>query len=94
MKNFDEKNLQKMRVTAPEGMFNQVQKRIIQERLREIKTQRHLLVGVFLLLIVAGLNIGMLLSDRSEKNLTAHENKEQILYKTYFNNTLSLADEK
>jgi hypothetical protein len=94
MKTFDEKNLQKMRVTAPEGMFNRVQERIIKERLREIKTQRHLLVGIFLLLIVAGLNIGMLLSDRSEKNLTVHENKERILYKTYFDNTISLADEK
>jgi hypothetical protein len=94
MENFDNIKWRKQPANAPEGMYEKVRERVIQERLRGIKTQRHLVVGVFLLLIVAGLNIGMSLFGRSEKTLFTNENKEQILYKTYFNNTLSLDDEK
>lgn len=95
MDNFDNNALQTQRVAAPEGMYAQVRARIVQERIRAARTHRQLAIGSALLLIIGGVNIGLILFWKNPpKRPISKENTEQILYKTYFDNTVNLSDEK
>jgi hypothetical protein len=95
MDNFDNKVFQTQRVNAPEGMYEQVRQRIIRERISIAKTRRQLAIGSALLLIVGGLNIGLIIfENNTPKRPDIKENTEQMLYKTYFDNAINLSDEK
>ena len=75
-------------------MYEQVRQRIIQERIRIAKTHRQLVVGSALLLVVGAVNIGIILLKKTEKQPIFKANTEQILYETYFDNTITLTNEK
>ena len=76
-------------------MYAQVRERIIRERIRAARTHRQLVIGSALLLIVGGVNIGLILFwKNAPKRPIPKENTEQLLYKTYFDNAVNLADEK
>lgn len=95
MDNFDDKAFQIQRVKAPEGMYEQVRQRIIRERIGIAKTRRQLAIGSALLLIVGGLNIGLILFwGDTPKRPNIKENTEKMLYKTYFDNAINISDEK
>jgi hypothetical protein len=94
MDNFDNKKWEKQPASAPEGMYDQVRQRIIHERIRLAKTHRQLVVGSALLLVVGAFNIGFVLFKKTKKQPVSKENTEQILYKTYFDNDITLSNEK
>lgn len=94
MENFDNKKWDKQPANAPEGMYDQVRQRIIQERIRIAKTHQQLVVGAVLLLIVGAVNIGVIFLKKNEKQPVYKANTEQLLYETYFDNTITLSNEK
>jgi hypothetical protein len=94
MDNFDNKKWDTQPANAPEGMYDQVRQRIIHERIRIAKTHRQLVVGSALLLVVGAVNIGIILLKKTEKQPVSKANTEQILYETYFDNTITLSNEK
>jgi hypothetical protein len=94
MDNFDNKKWEKQPVNAPEGMYEQVHQRIIQERIHIAKTSRQLVIGSALLLVVGAFNIGIIYFKNREKQPVSNANTEQILYETYFDNAITLSNEK
>ena len=94
MDNFDNKKWEKQPAHAPEGMFIQVRQRIIDERIQIAQTHRQLVIGSALLLVIGAFNIGYVLFRTKEKIPVSKGNTEQILYKTYFDNTIDLSNEK
>jgi hypothetical protein len=94
MDNLDNKKWHTQPATAPEGMYNQVRQRIIDERIQIAQTRRQLVVGSALLLVVGAFNIGYILLKQPEKQLVSKTNTEQLLYETYFENTIKLSNEK
>jgi hypothetical protein len=94
MDNFNNGKWVKQPATAPEGMFDQVRTRIIQERIRGAQTHRQLVIGSVLLLIVGAFNIGVIFIKNTANTPISKENSEKTLYKTYFDNTITLSDEK
>jgi hypothetical protein len=94
MDNFDNKKWEKQPAHAPEGMFIQVRQRIIDERIQIAQTHRQLVIGSALLLVVGAFNIGYILLKQTEKQPVSKTNTEQLLYKTYFDNTVNLSNEK
>lgn len=94
MENFDDKNLMQTHASAPEGMYDQVRARIIQERIKMVKTRRQLAIGSALLLIVGVMNVGIILFYNREKPKKAAENPEKTLYESYFDNQMTLYNEK
>jgi hypothetical protein len=94
MDNFDNTKWGIQPAAAPEGMFNQVRQRIIQERIQTAQTHRQLVIGSALLLVVGAFNIGFILFNKTEKKPVSKANTEQLLYETYFDNTINLSNEK
>jgi hypothetical protein len=94
MDNFDNKKWEKQPAAAPEGMYPQVRERIIQERIRMAQTHRQLVIGSALLLVIGAFNIAFVFLKKVEKQPFSRENTEQTLYKTYFDTTLNLSNEK
>ena len=94
MDNFDNEKRGKQRINAPEGMYDQVRQRIIHERIRIARTHRQLVIGAALLLVVGVFNIGIIFLKKAENQPISKENTEKILYKTYFDNTINLSNEK
>jgi hypothetical protein len=94
MDNFDNKKWETQPANAPEGMYDQVRQRIIHERIRMAKTHRQLVVGSALLLVVGAFNIGIILFKNTEKQPVTKTNTEQLLYETYFDNAITLSNEK
>jgi hypothetical protein len=94
MDNFDNEKWVKQPATAPEGLFDQVRTRIIQERIRGAQTHRQLVIGSVLLLVVGAFNIGVIFIKNTANKPVSNENSEKILYKTYFDNATILSDEK
>jgi hypothetical protein len=94
MDNFDNEKWVKQPATAPEGLFDQVRTRIIQERIRGAQTHRQLVIGSVLLLVVGAFNIGVIFIKNTVNKPVSNENSERTLYKTYFDNTIILSDEK
>jgi hypothetical protein len=94
MDNFDNEKWVKQPATAPEGLFDQVRTRIIQERIRNAQTHQQLVVGSVLLLAVGAFNIGVIFIKNTSEKLISNEKSEKKLYKTYFDNTIILSDEK
>lgn len=94
MDNFNHKKWDTQPAAAPEGMYDQVRQRIIQERIRMARTHRQLVIGSALLLIVGAFNIGYVLFKKTEKQLVSKGSTEQILYETYFDNDITLSNEK
>ncbi len=86
MDNFGNKKLVQHRINAPEGMYYQVRERIVKERMRMARTRQQLAIGSALLLIIGGVNIGIILFSKSEKPHKTNNSTEQILYETYFDN--------
>jgi hypothetical protein len=93
MNNFNNKKWDKQPANAPEGMYDQVRQRIIHERIRMAQNRRQLVVGSALLLIVGAFNIGIILL-KTEKSPVTKDNTEQLLYETYFDNAITLSNEK
>ena len=95
MDNFDNQSLRIQRVAAPAGMYERVRERLTHERIRAARTHRQLAIGSALLLIVGGVNIGLILFwKNTPKRPMPTENTEQMLYKTYFDNAINFSDEK
>jgi hypothetical protein len=94
MDNFDKKKLGKQSIKAPKGMYDQVRQRIIHERIRINRTHRQLVIGSALLLLVGAFNIGTIVLKKTEKQPVFKRNAEQMLYETYFDNTITLSNEK
>jgi hypothetical protein len=94
MDKFDNIKWDNQRASAPEGMYDQVRQRILHERIRIAKTQRQLVIGSALLLVIGGINIGVSLLKYTQKEVASTKNTEQILYETYFDNTTTLSNEK
>ena len=94
MDNLDNEKWGKQPAAAPEGLYTQVRTRIVQERLRIAQNHRQLLIGSALLLVVGAVNIGIIVLKNSEKQPISKENTERILYKTYFDNAITLSNEK
>jgi hypothetical protein len=94
MDNFDNEKWDRQPATAPEGMYDQVRTRIIQERIRIAQTHRQLVVGSVLLLVIGAFNISVIFLKNTTNKPILNENSEKILYKTYFDNTKTLSDEK
>jgi hypothetical protein len=94
MDNFDKTHWEKQPANAPKGMYDQVRQRIIQERIRIAKTHRQLVVGSALLLFVGAINIGIILLKNDEKQSVSKANPEKMLYETYFDNAITLSNEK
>ena len=87
--------LQTQRASVPEGMYAHIRERLINERVRAARTHRQLALGSALLLIVGGVNIGLILFwENAPKRPISSENTAQMLYKTYFDNAVNLSDEK
>jgi hypothetical protein len=93
MDNFDNKNWETQPAAAPEGMYDQVRTRIIQERIRIAQTHRQLVIGSVLLLVVGAVNIGLIFLKNTTNKPVLNENSEKILYKTYFDNAIMLSNE-
>lgn len=93
MDNFDEKKWGKQSAVAPEGMYDQVRQRIIQRRKQSAQTRRQLVVGSALLFVIGVFNIGIILTNK-ERKPAFEANAEQVLYETYFDNTIYLSNEK
>jgi hypothetical protein len=91
---FDHEKWEKQPAAAPEGMYDQVRQRIMQERIRIVQTHRQLLVGSALLLIVGAFNISIIFVKGAENYPVAKGYSEQLLYETYFNNAINLSNEK
>jgi hypothetical protein len=94
MDNFDNTNWGKQPAKAPEGIYHQVRERIIQERVQTAKNRRQLVIGSALLLVVGAFNIGFIVFEKTKKQPIPKANTEQQLYATYFDNTISLSNEK
>jgi hypothetical protein len=94
MENFDNIKWGTQPATAPEGMYDQVRERIIQERIKIAQTHRQLVIGSALLLVVGAFNIGLVFFKTTKKQPISKENTEKMLYETYFDNTLTLSNEK
>jgi hypothetical protein len=94
MENLDNKKWSKQPATAPEGLFNQVRERIIHERVQAAQTHRQLVIGSALLLVVGAFNIGFIILKIKQKQPVLLVNTEQLLYETYFDNTLKFSNEK
>jgi hypothetical protein len=94
MDNFHNKKLEKIPAKAPEGMYAQVQQRIIYERTRIVKTRRQLIIGSALLLVIGAFNIGIIFLKNWEKQPISKANTEHLLYETYFDNGITLSNEK
>jgi hypothetical protein len=94
MENFDNIKWHKQRASTPEGMYDQVRQRIIQERMRIAQNRRQLVIGSALLLVIGVFNIGITFLKNSEKQYASTQNTEQILYESYFDNTTNLSNEK
>lgn len=94
MDNFDGNHLKPQRVNAPEGMYGQVRQRIIHERIRAAKTRQQLTTGAALLLIIGVVNVALILFVNKEKPRGQQVTTEQMLYNTYFDNEMTLANEK
>jgi RNase P protein component len=94
MDNFDNEKWEKQPAAAPEGMFEQVRQRIIQERIQMAQNRRQLVFGSALLLVIGAFNIGLVLSKTTEKQAISRENTEKTLRETYFDTTLILSNEK
>lgn len=91
MADFGNNKISRHRINAPEGMYDQVRARIIKERKRMSKTRQELAIGSALLLIIGGVNLGIILFSNSEKAQIKNNNTEQILYETYFDNQTPLS---
>jgi hypothetical protein len=91
---FDSKKWDTQPATAPEGMYNQVRHRIIHERIRIAKTRQQLVIGSALLLVVGAFNIGLIFFKNKGKQPVSKANTEQQLYETYFDNAITLSNEK
>lgn len=94
MNNLDDINWKKQPANAPEGMYEQVRKRILQERLRMTQNHRQLVVGSTLLLVVGVVNIALIFLRNKEKQPISTPNTEKILYETYFDNTTNIYNAK
>lgn len=94
MDSFDNEKWRKQPANAPEGMYDQVRQRIIQERIRMAQNHRQLVIGSVLLLVVGVINIGLIFSKTIEKQPISHANTEKILHETYFDNAIILSNEK
>ncbi len=94
MDNFNNEKWHSQPALAPEGMYNQVRQRLIDERIQMAQTHRQLVIGSALLLVVGAFNIGFILLKQPEKQPVSKTNTEQLLYETYFQNTLNLSNEK
>ncbi len=94
MDNFDNKKLQQRSKSAPEGMYNKVRERIVQERIQRTRTRQQLTVGAALLLIIGVVNVSLILFVHTKKLNVEKVSTEQMLYNTYFDNQMTLSDEK
>jgi hypothetical protein len=94
MDSFDNKIGHTQPVKAPKGMYHQVRERIIQERIQTTKNHRQLVIGSALLLVVGAFNIGFIVFEKTKKQPNPKANTEQQIYETYFDNTISLSNEK
>jgi hypothetical protein len=91
---FDNNNWHTQPTTAPKGMFDLVRQRFIQERIKTAQTHRQLVIGSVLLLVVGAFNIGFILLNKTKKEPVSTTKTEQLLYETYFDNTIKLSNEK
>jgi hypothetical protein len=94
MDNLDNQKWQKQPAFAPEGMYNQVRQRIIEERIQIAQSRRQLVIGSVLLLVAGAFNFGLIFFKTTEKQPVSTITTEKILYETYFNNTKILFNEK
>ncbi len=94
MDNFYNTRWVKQPANAPQGMYDQVRQRIIQERILMAQNHRQLVVCSALLLVVGAVNIGIIFIKNSEKQPISPANTEKILYETYFDTAVYLSNEK
>jgi translation elongation factor EF-1beta len=88
MDSFNYDNLKLLRVNAPKGMYEQVQERLKQDRIRIAKTRRHLAFGIALLLLMGVVNITTAIYSDKKEPFAANDNTEQVLFETYFDNQI------
>lgn len=91
MDNFETKDWQIRPAKAPENMFEQIRNRIVKERIARAKTHQQLTIGVFLLLFIAFLNIGIIRTIADTKRRLPQDSA-RVLYETYFDNNFKVQE--
>jgi hypothetical protein len=90
MINLEDKYLRKQQALAPNGLYEQIQKRLVIERKRSAKTRQQLTAGIALLLIIGIVNVAIIARFEVKKREIVTNDTEEIIYEAYFNNAINL----
>ena len=83
MENWNNSDYKIPKTSLPKDVFDSVKSKIKARRIEAQKTRRQMMVGSVLLLILGGVNIAILLSNRTKNPKTTTE-KAEILQAAYF----------
>ena len=92
MDNWNDSDFKLPKTSIAKDVFEEVKKRLITRRIEAQNNRRQMAIGSVLLLILGAVNMGILLSNRTEKPKTTAQQAE-MLNKAYFETVKNTFDE-